>query len=307
VAFDGPASWTLPKLSAAARDAQDRIAGLLGSPQALKLRTERRAALRSGRPVSAASALLEGLETLGARVEELIEESLDRSNYDEKEQPIPKEVTRNYDRKTTRVRTGFEGVVYASNPEALINTCAPVLDAARVELELLADQLHASEAPDETATVLFEPVGPPSSAAVGVFAQSLPQLGALDVLPDAPNRRAYVFHGPGVKAQLEPWLGYARIEVEGKDGSPRRALVRAVLLEGGDGTLDGARAVLAAWDEKAKTEREARRQGAAIAEERWPRVVLERLTVSGPCRFVATGLESTQAMAHLAACLRENR
>ena len=313
----GGEEWTLPQLSAAARAAQERIADLLASPQALRLRNTRRAALTAKKQVAASSALLDGLETLAGRLEELTEGTLDASNYDEQELPVSKHETSGFDRRARfglRPRSGFQGVVYAVNAEVLINSSAPVLVTALDELELLADQLRASERPDQTATILFEPIGPPSPAAVEAFAASLPELGALalgetaagwgEMKSEPCRRRAYVFHGAGVVEQLEPWLGYARVEVEGKDGAPRRALVRSVLLTGGDGTLEGARAVLAEWDARQRAEREARRQGAAIAEELWPRVVFERATVGGVGRFVSTGIESARSLAHLAACLR---
>jgi hypothetical protein len=124
---------------------------------------------------------------------------------------------------------------------------------------------------------------------------------------DACRRYAWVFQGARVSRLLEPWLGYARVVVQGDDGTTRRALVRAVALEGGDGTAEGAREVLRAWDEKTRAEREARRtRGAStgVEPERHPRVVFERDAVAANGRFVATGLDAKHALAHLAACLR---
>jgi hypothetical protein len=308
--------WTLPRLSAAAREAHERISSLLASPQALRLREARRAALLRRQHVAAASELLEKLEGLVLKLEELTEGSLDASSYDEAEVALPKEMPRNWNRiSSIKPRSTFEGVVYTKNPDAVIASAAPVLSQVLEELELLEDQLRASERADETATILLECVGPPAAEAVAIFANSLPPLSplALDFQQGTgwtePGegfhpRRAYVFHGPGVIAQLEPWLGYARIDVAGKDGSPRRALVRAVLLEGGDGSLERAKEVLSNWDEQAKAEREARRQGAELSEERWPRVVFEREGMTGGGRFVASGLEATAPLAHLAASLR---
>ncbi len=308
--------WTLPRLSAAAREAHERISALLASPQALKLREARRAALMRRQHGAAASELLERLEGLAAKLEELTEGSLDASSYDEAEVVMPKEMPRNWNRLSSiKRRSTFEGVVYAKNPEALIASAAPVLSQVMEELELLEDQLRASAHPDETATILLECVGPPAAEAVALFGKSLPPLSplALDFQTSTGwtaagegvhPRRAFVFHGPGVIAQLEPWLGYARIDVAGKDGSPRRALVRAVLLEGGDGSIERAKEVLSQWDDQAKADREARRQGAEPREERWPRVVFEREGMTGAGRFIASGLEASVPLAHLAASLR---
>jgi ATP-dependent Clp protease ATP-binding subunit ClpC len=313
--------WTLPMLSGAAVESAERIAMLLASAPAKKLLQVRRAALAARTPLPVATAILDRLELLGSRIEELIEGTLDASAYDEEERAPakPKSSRERFRggfekaRFGLRPRAGFEGVVYAVNSEAIIKSSAPVLITALDELELLADQLRASSSGDETATLVLEPVGPPSQESIFVCASSLPPLGQLPVYDHGSGwtdagagpgpRLAYVFHGSGVAQQLEPWLGYAQVDVLGADGAARRTLVRAVLLEGGDGTVEQALPVLRAYDVQAKAEREARRAGELLVD-RHPRLVLERLGTSGPGRFVATGLDATTPLQHLAACLR---
>jgi hypothetical protein len=216
-----------------------------------------------------------------------------------------------------RAKPKFEGVVYAVNADAVANAATPQLAQLLDELELLSSQLEATDSPEEVVTVLLEPVGPPSPAAVNAFAASLPPLGPLvlseqsngewvEKANEVPRRYAYVFQGSRVSQLIEPWLGYARVMVQLDDGTSRRALVRAVALTGGDGSAEAAREVLRAYDAKTRAEREARRvRGASAMEaEKYPRVVFEREAVAEFGKFVATGLEATRQLAHLAACLR---
>jgi hypothetical protein len=201
-------------------------------------------------------------------------------------------------------------MVYTVNAEAVADAAAPRLSRALDELTVLGHQLEASER-DETVTLLLEVVGPASPEAVAKFAASLPPMAALVLAEDTAGawrephdgarRRAAVFHGPGVRRMLRPWFGYGRVEVAGEHGVTRRALVRCVPLEGGDGTPEGARAALSAWDERMKAEREARRRGAPA----WGEGQGEGETLLiDHGRFVSTGLELTRAAEHLAACLR---
>lgn len=319
IALETPDEWTLPRLLEATRYAKERITGLLGSPRARQLRELRRAALANRKDVPESTSVLDALETLDGRLEELVEGSLDVSVYDEQEHGVSKlENIQIYRpaRGGLRARPSFTGVVYQQNAEATINATAPVLALALDELELLSHQLDASDSV-ETATLLLEPIGPPAPEAIAAFAASLPELGALalfenangewlEASSEAARRRAYVFHGAGVLAQLEPWLGYGRVELTAADGLQRRALLRCVLLPGGDGRLESARKVLTAWDERTKQEREARRAGAPSPTDPFPRVVLEQ-RAGQPGRFVATGLEITRARTHLAACLRAKK
>jgi hypothetical protein len=179
-------------------------------------------------------------------------------------------------------------VQYAVNAEAVVNRAAPELATALDELELLADRLAASARGDETVTLLLEPVGPASKEALAVVARTLPP--SVGGTPGA-----FVFHGPGMKHQLQPWLGYAQVAVKNEDGTLRRALLRTVL-------LDGEHGVVEAWKERQRAEREARRRGADPTPDPHPVLVLERTELEGPARFVATGL--TDATKHLAAWLR---
>ncbi|MFZ5442885.1 MAG: AAA family ATPase [Myxococcota bacterium] len=301
--------WTLPRLRVAAREAFERVTGLLGSPAARRLRSLRRAALEEKREVPVAASILDGLEALSARLEELTEGTLEPAQYDEQVRGLGKNPSSMWRtaRFGLRARPSVEGVVYAVNVDAVVSVGTPQLSLALDELTLLAHQLEASGR-DETVTLLIEVVGPPAPEAVAKFSAWLPPLGHLllgedatgrwEEPTDASRRRAAVFHGPGVRAMVAPWFGYARVEVAGEHGLPRRALVRCVPLEGGDGSPQGARAALAAWDEQVKAEREARRRGGLPGADPWPRVVVDQR------RFVATGLEVERPSEHLAACLR---
>jgi hypothetical protein len=99
---------------------------------------------------------------------------------------------------------------------------------------------------------------------------------------------------------VEPWLGYARLEVTDEQGLVRKALVRCSALDAdGRGPREpGPLEVLAAHDARARAEREHRRTGGEMPVDPWPRVVIDGR------RFVSTGLEAARPLAHLAACLR---
>ena len=307
VRLDSPEQWTLPRLRVATREAHDRITGLLGSPAARRLVSLRRAALEERRDVPHVTSLLDALEGLRARLEELAEGSLSPPLYEEEVRRVSKvSYVERPARFGLRARPSYEGVVYALNTDALVSSGAPRLAAALDELTLLAQQLEASGT-EETVLLLLEVVGPPSPSAVAEFARSLPPLGQAPLGEVAPGvwseepklarRQVAVFHGPGIRPLVEPWLGYARIEVTGDDGLARRALVRCVALEGDDGPAQ-ARDVLAAHDAQTQAAREHRRRGGPTRPDPWPRVILD----AG--RFVATGLEVGRPLAHLAACLR---
>lgn len=315
VEASAPGGWTLGSLTAAVHAAQQRAQTALRSPRAERLRRLRAEALASGAPVGRAGRVLDGLEALAGRLEALTDGALEPTAYEERMAAPPKSLF-------VRARIGLRprpeprSELYTMSPEALVTANAPVLVGALDELELLEHQLDASERPDETATLLLDTVGPPSPEAVAVYAEALPALGVAALGETAAGwgdavitaqfrRRAYVFHGPGVRALTEPSLGYARIEVAAEDGGTRRALVRAVRLDGGDGSPAAALEVIAAHDAKVRAEREARRAGGPAPEDPFPRVVFER--DGGPGAFTATGLAPTGRLAHLAACLRARK
>ncbi|MFT3706370.1 MAG: AAA family ATPase [Archangium sp.] len=320
VAVDELSEWTLPRLRLAGREAAARVQSLLSSARAERLRKARRDALARSTPVPESSALIDSLEVIASRLEELFDLSLDTPAYDEVERRVSKHETQGpfYEPKHgLRAKPKFEGVVYAVNADAVASAATPQLAQILDELELLATQLDATDSPEEIVTLLLEPVGPPSAAAVNAFSGSLPPLGPLvlgerangaweEQAPEACRRYAFVYQGARVSQLIEPWLGYARVVVQVDDGTTRRALVRAVALEGGDGTVESARQVLREYDAKTRAEREARRQrgASAIEPEKFPRLVFERESVSAGGHFVATGLEATRQLAHLAACLR---
>jgi hypothetical protein len=213
---------------------------------------------------------------------------------------------------SSRPQHETKGVEYVANVAALVAANAPVLASVRDELELLEAQLANSAAPEEVVTLLVEPVGATSVEAVIAFVQALPDLGGRLLLETsegwgwegatgAVRRRAVVLRGPGVRAQVEPWCGYARTSFDGEDGLPTRTLVRAVPLVGGDGSLESLRALLASHDRTLQAEREVRRAGGADPVDPYPRVVME------DGHFVATGLHADDGLRHLAACLRAGK
>ncbi len=291
VPVEAPEEWTLPRLTTAARDALGRVQELLASAEAERLKEARRRALAGKAAVPGGAALIDALESLATRLDELLGGSLDTDAYEEHEETGKKVLARVPWRPNPRRHVERRGVQYAVNAEAVVNRSAPELAAALDELELLADRLAATAAGDETVTLLLEPVGPASKDAVDVFAATLPGAERREL----GRRVALVFHGPGVKRQLAPWLGYAQVAVRNEDGTSRRALVRAV-------PLDGEHGVVEAWDERQRAEREARRRGAEPVTDPHPVLVVERTELEGPGRFVATGL--TDATKHLAAWLR---
>ncbi|MDX2012997.1 MAG: AAA family ATPase [Myxococcaceae bacterium] len=321
VAAPAPTSWTVPKLSQATRDAYALARSLEEGPGARALTSQRRAALSEGRSVPAGCELLDELGTLRARLEELLEGPLDPQLYEERVGAVPhSERDRGGRRnpwrapKHNRPQPEVGGVLYAPNPEATVNAVAPVLAPALVELEILSARLAAANRPDEAVVLVLESVAMEASWAVEAFAASIavvparrlhqPSLGPWQAdRPPAERRRALIFDGPGTRALLDPWLGYALVDGVDADGVSRRALVRAVPLKVADASEDTARAALTAWDAKAAAEREARRAGEEPAVDPFPVIVFEQ-RYGVPGRFVATGLLATESRAHLAACLR---
>jgi ATP-dependent Clp protease ATP-binding subunit ClpC len=321
VASPAPASWTVPRLTQATRDALALARSLEEGAGARALMAQRRAALAHGRPVPAGCELVDELAALVTRLEALLEGPLDPQLYEERVGAVPhsdrdRGGRRNPWRepKHNRPQPEVGGVLYAPNPEATINAVAPVLGPALVELELLAARLAAADRPDEVVMLVLESVAVDAGWAIEAFAASLalgptrrlhqPSLGPWQAeRPAAERRRALVFEGPGTRALLEPWLGYALVEGLDAEGVSRRALVRALPLEVGDGSDDAVQAALSGWEAQTAADREARRAGAEPSPDAFPVIVFEqRLGVTG--RFVATGLPASEALAHLAACLR---
>jgi ATP-dependent Clp protease ATP-binding subunit ClpC len=271
--FAEPEEWTLPRLTAAVKAAREDVDTLL----------ERRGS----------AVLTDTLRTLGSRLDELLDGGLDADSYEEEETGPKRRDTRNWNAATHRVPSVRRGVHYQVNPEVLIQKTAPQLKLALEELELAADQLGARE---DEGILLLEPVGPAPLSAIDGLVFGLPvQLLGGTVLKDAgPRRRAFTFKGPNVRAQLEPWRGYAQVYRRGDDGAPERCLVRIALL---DGSLEK-------YDARAKQERDARRSGGLVAPESHPYLVLDQEGVGAPVKFVASGLEATNHLEHLAAWLR---
>jgi hypothetical protein len=106
---------------------------------------------------------------------------------------------------------------------------------------------------------------------------------------------AFSFKGPGVVRELEAWFGYAQVWVRGEDGAPERALIRIARVDD-----------LKAYDARMKLEREARRKGGVAAPEPHPWLVLEKEGVNAPLKLVATGLDASEHLEHLAAWLKVN-
>jgi ATP-dependent Clp protease ATP-binding subunit ClpC len=271
--LEEPEEWTLPALTAAVKDAREDIDVLLQ---------------RRGSPV-----LTDTLRTLAARLDELMDGGLDAESYEEEETSPKRRMSRNLNAKSTLVRSGRRGVHYQVNPEALIQRTAPQLKSALEELELVADQLGAKE---EEGILLLEPVGPAPLTVIDALVSVLPLqlLGGTPVKDVGPKRRAILYRGPNVRRQLEPWRGYAQLYRRGDDGAPERHLVRLELLEG----------TLQQYDARAKQERDARRSGGPVAPESHPYLVLDQEGVGAPIKFVASGLEATLLLEHLAAWLR---
>ncbi len=311
--------WTLPKLTAEARKAKEHVARLLETKAARALASARAATLRSAPSLTEAQAVLDELELCGRQLEALLDEGLELSPYDEAEE-LPAKQERHLEKGARfglRPRSSFRGVVYAPNAEATLATAAPRLSRLLDTLGVLAHQLDESQRADDVVTLLFEPIGVASAEAVALFAAALPSLGASSFHDDGAGwavgggatakRQARVLRGPGLRALLEPWLGYGRVTVLGADGAPVRALVRCAAIDGGDGSAAAAVAALQEHDRRARAEREARRRGGPLPAEAHLRVVLEREDTSSPARFVATGLLTDDVAAHTAACLAARR
>ncbi|MBL8916665.1 MAG: ATP-dependent Clp protease ATP-binding subunit, partial [Archangium sp.] len=142
--------WTLPRLRVAAREAMQRIEALLASPRGERLRERRREALAAQKQVPESTTIIDWLEQLSKRIDDLFDVSLDAEAYDEVERGVSKHDTQGpfYEPKHgLRARPRFEGVVYSVNQDAVVNTAAPQLADLLDELELRAQQLEASEAP----------------------------------------------------------------------------------------------------------------------------------------------------------------
>lgn len=314
VPVDAPTEWTLPRLRATGRRLTDELTGLLGSPAARALRVARREALDAGLQVPSRALVLAELEQLSTEVEELVEGPLDPEVYEERVD-APRQIESRGWRTPKRNRPTVEvsGVMYTVNEEAAVGSSAPKLAGILDELEVLKVQL-AESAREETVTLLLDVVGTPAPGALATFAQTLPLLPVLQLFegldgwhagtPPQPRRHALVFQGAGVRTLLSPWFGYGRVDVQADDGVVRRALVRALPLEGeSDGSEAATRARLTSWETELAAEREARRRGAQVSADRFPLLVLERAWKSDGV-FRATGLRLSEKRRHLAACLR---
>jgi ATP-dependent Clp protease ATP-binding subunit ClpC len=316
-----PETWTAAKLRQAAQEALALVTQLAETEAHGELVERRRLALTKGAPVPAGGELLEERSALAEKLEALLDGPLDPELYEERVGAPPhvgwdRSRRRNLWRspKHNRPQPEVHGVLFAPNPEGIVNAVAPVLAPALVELEILSARLEASLRPEPPLVVLLESVAIEAGWAVERFAASV-ALAPARVLhqsalggwqterPGAERRRALLFDGPGVRALVAPWFGYGLVEGIDGEGVARRALVRAVPLPCADGSEASVRAALSTWDEQAAAEREARRAGAEPAVDPFPVLVFEQRAGQAG-RFVATGLLETQARAHLAACLR---
>jgi ATP-dependent Clp protease ATP-binding subunit ClpC len=247
--------------------------------------------------------LVERLERLALEAVDIRENELAERDFLELEQPVPKEVERNYDpywprnpgRGGLRPRPTYSSVPQPVSPEERLRRCRPRVVALRDEVEWLAHQLACRERGPDTRAVLIEGLGDAPVAALEAVVRALPQsLGRTAVHeervePDGRigwaepgsqrpagvrvRRIAVSLAAFGLAEVLAPLEGYTLVETLRGD-MVRPAPVRVELLEGDAGLLDEVSKAVASRDAVRAKEREARRAGTA-QEQGAGRVVME--------------------------------
>jgi ATP-dependent Clp protease ATP-binding subunit ClpC len=289
-----PSGWSLGEVSRVLEETAARLDAL----------TTREASLPRNPDVHPeAVELVERLERLAVEAVDIRENELAERDFLEQEQPVPKEIERNYDpywprhpgRGGLRPRPTYSSVPQPVSPEERLRRCRPRVVALRDEVEWLAHQLACRERGPDARAVLIEGLGDAPVAALEAVVRALPQpLGRAAVHeervePDgrigwaAPGsqrptgvrvrRIAVSLTAFGLAEVLAPLEGYTLVETLRGD-VVRPAPVRVELLEGDAGLLDDVSKAVASRDAVRAKEREARRADTA-REQGAGRVVME--------------------------------